>query len=831
MQMNFDGLLTTVVLGALVLIFGSILRRSGHAGLRCWFLGWTLILFHVVVQWLGLPFLNPQDQAIVVIDMLILAGAAFLVSLIPGSRHRRVMIACASIFSLTGSLYSGLVIAGVTLPWLIWPLFAGSAVSLGTALFLGQGNHGRGDRIFGICAMAATAMLAGIGFLFSPAPDGGVLALLSAIYLADGLAYYWRFRRLSSGTCTALLGFAAWGMVWPVASLLGHYAPHFQSPPVLWNLPKLFVAIGMILTLLEQETNRMAREAERNRTLYDRSQCGLFLTAIDGTLLDCNEALARMSSRGSSQSMIGTSAIVCYADPAERDLWIKDILREGSVENRELHLIRPDGTSWIALMNAKLRSDPRGRPVEIEGALLDVTEHRRMHRQLLWQARHDPLTGLANRASVEEGIQQALAGADAGGSQIALICMDVDQFKWINDNHGHAIGDGFLRALARRVSTAVWPPDLLGRVGGDEFLLLLRGVRSEQEAAERLDRVLETLKKPLVVEGHTLRPSISAGIAIYPRDGANAAELRRHADHALYRAKELGRDQYQFYSRNRKKIDADIELERLLHRGLNEKWFVLHYQPQMYAHGGFFGVEALLRFQHPERGLLHPADFLSLAERNGLLHPLGEWVIEEACRQHREWQMQGLPLLTITVNVSAVQFNRPDFCESVERILLQQQMPPEYLELEITESLVMNDCEDSVAQMKRLKQLGIRIAVDDFGTGYSSLSYLHQLPIDVLKIDRSFIEKLQEPQGTLPIVEAIISLANSLHLEVVAEGIEHDFQRQLLRHLGAHRLQGYYYSQAMPGQRLPEFLYRQGLWRIPTATGLSPLAAAARAAH
>jgi diguanylate cyclase (GGDEF)-like protein len=828
--MNFDGLLTTVVLVALVLIFGSILQRSGHAGLRFWFLGWTLILIHVLVQWLGLPFAGPAAQTIVVLNMLLLAGAAFLISLIPAPRFRRGMIACAAVFGVTASVYTALVVVNVTQPWLIWPLFCASGISLGAAQLYSHWGSRR-ERVLGIGGAIGGAALAGICFAFNPAPDGGLLALLTAIYLADGLAYSRRFRSISSGTCTALLGFAAWGLVWPVASLLAQYAPTFQTPPVLWNLPKLFVAIGMILTLLEQETERMAREAERNRTLYDRSQCGLFLSSLDGTLLDCNEALARMSLRGTSQAMIGTSTVACYADPAERDLWIRDILRDGSIENRELHLIRPDGTAWIALINAKLRKDSRGRPMEIEGALLEVTEHRRMHRQLLWQARHDPLTGLANRASVEENLQQALAGADAGGSKVALVCMDLDQFKWINDNHGHAIGDGFLRAFAQRMQTAVSGPDLLGRVGGDEFVLLLRDISTEQQAAERLERVLNTLDKPLEVEGHTLRPSISAGIAIYPQDGANASELRRHADHALYRAKELGRDQYQFYSRNRKKIDADIELERLLHQGIKENWFVLHYQPQVYANGGFFGVEALLRFQHPQRGLLQPAEFLGIAERNGLLHPLGEWVVEEACRQHREWQRQGLPLLTMTVNVSAVQFNRPDFCESVERILLRQQMPPEFLELEITESLVMNDCEDSVAQMKRLKQLGIRIAVDDFGTGYSSLSYLHRLPIDVLKIDRSFIEKLQEPQGTLPIVEAIISLANALHLEVVAEGIEHDFQRQLLRHLGAHRLQGYLYSQAIPGQRLAEFLSRQGLWPIPGGAGIKTLAAVASAAH
>jgi EAL domain-containing protein (putative c-di-GMP-specific phosphodiesterase class I) len=284
--------------------------------------------------------------------------------------------------------------------------------------------------------------------------------------------------------------------------------------------------------------------------------------------------------------------------------------------------------------------------------------------------------------------------------------------------------------------------------------------------------------------------------------------LLRRADRALYRAKELGRNQYQCYSRYRTAIDDGIELQNYLEAGLKANGFELYYQPQLCPDGRTRAAEALLRFNHPVRGLLSPNDFIAVAEKSGLLHRIGEWVVERACRQLRDWRALGLTSITVAVNVSAVQFASPAFPATIERILQEHDIPPELLELELTESLLMSEFDDAVAQMHRLKQLGVRIAVDDFGTGYSSLSYLHQLPIDVLKIDRAFVKEITEAQGTFPIVEAIVCLAKAFEIETVAEGVETEAQRTVLAVLGTERFQGYLFAKPMAAEQMTAFLKR-----------------------
>jgi diguanylate cyclase (GGDEF)-like protein/PAS domain S-box-containing protein len=802
--MNFDGLLTTIVLLALVLIFGSILRRSANLRLHFWFIAWTLILIHCVVQWLGIPRIGPLANEIVVLDTLVCAGTAFLCALC-SINDKHYLLLVGAVFGLPSCAYCALVVAGVTSPWLLSSIIVLCAAAvIGVDLVAGE----RGMHL----VQTVAALLVGGGLIvhsvFRSDPGSGISALLAGIYFFNALLFYNHFRRFSAGVCTSIFGFVTWGAVFPVAQWLAIHYPSFQAPAVLWNLPKFFVAVGMILTLLEDEAKSAAYEALRNRDLYDRSQCGLFRSSWEGALLDCNESLARMSGYGSRVEMLGRSVFELYADPEDRDSWSTKLLIAGAVENVELRFTRATGEAGTALINAKLQRDDRGEPFEIDGALLDVTEHRQLHEQLEWQARHDPLTGLPNRTMVDQSLRQALARADRRGSQVALLCVDLDRFKFINDNYGHGTGDEYLRQLATRLSTRIRPADVFGRFGGDEFVVILNDLGSESDAIQMANELIQSLSKPLQIKNQHFSASISIGIAVYPQDAKSMANLHSYADHALYRAKELGRNQSQCYSKCRGAIDDDSELERYLERGLQEDRFVLHYQPQVRADQVPCGVEALLRFRHPTRGLLLPDDFLPVAEKNGLLHRVGEWVIQEACRQSRVWRSQGLPDLTMSVNVSAVQFASTDFAEAAARILHAEEMPPEYLELELTESLLLAGLEESVRQMDRLKQLGVRIAVDDFGTGYSSLSYLHRLPIDVIKIDRLFLEKITEPQGTYPIVTAILSLANALKIETVAEGIETEVQLALLAELGSSRFQGYLFSKPLPAADIPSYLRR-----------------------
>lgn len=576
----------------------------------------------------------------------------------------------------------------------------------------------------------------------------------------------------------------------------------------VWLTPIVVsLMISTLVSILRRRASSSAiRGADRHCHVYDQAQCGLLSSGWDGKVLDCNQAFARMTGHGSREEMIGRSVIDFYADPAEREKVVEELLRSGVVENVRLKLKRKSGETLDVLLNAKLSRNGRGEPFEIQGTVLDFTEHCRLERKLMWQAQHDPLTGLPNRATVDDRLRQAVNRADRYGTRFALLCIDVDLFKSINDNYGHQTGDEFLRQFVARLSPRVRAADTFGRVGGDEFVIILDNFKTDEDVARVAKDLIHSLNTPLQVLDQQLPASISIGIAKYPKDATNLVDLRRRADHALYRAKELGHNQYQCYSRNRSAIDDGIELLNHLENGLKENLFELYYQPQVCSEGEVRGVEALLRFNHPAKGLLLPKDFITVAEKSGLLHRIGEWVIREACRQLHEWRAKGLPEITMAVNVSAAQLASADFPAAVERILREQGIPPEMLELEITESLLMSEIQDALAQVDRLKQIGVRIAVDDFGIGYSSLSYLHQLPIDVLKIDRQFVKEIATPQGTLPIVEAIICLANAFEIETVAEGIETEAQLTILTRLGSMRFQGYLFSKPMDAESMTEYL-------------------------
>jgi diguanylate cyclase (GGDEF)-like protein/PAS domain S-box-containing protein len=802
--MNFDGLLTTIVLSALVLIFGSILRRSANLRLHFWFIAWTLILIHCVVQWLGIPGLSATGTEIVVIDTLVFAGAAFVCALCSMTQRHHLILVAAT-FAVPTSAYCALVYSDVTSHWLLTStIIVACAGVIGVHIVAGE----RGKLLWQVTVVSLLGAALIIGAVVHGEPYWGVMMMLGGIYFFNALLFYNHFRRLATGVFTSIFGFLTWAAVFPVAFWLHLHYPAFDPPPVLWNLPKFFVAVGMILTLLESEAESAAYEARRNRELYDRSQCGLFRSSWAGVFLDCNEAMARITGYRSREEMIGHSAFELSSDPSDRRAWTSALLAEGSIENVELQYTKRTGEVCTVLLNAKLQRNERGEPMEVEGAVLDVTEHRQLHEQLEWQANHDPLTDLPNRTMVDQSLRHAIARADRHGTKVALLCVDLDRFKFVNDNYGHGMGDEYLRKLAERLSTRVRASDLFGRLGGDEFVVILEDIQSENDAIRMANDLIQSLVPPLQVKTKQFAASISVGIAVYPQDAQTPANLHSHADHALYRAKDLGRNQYQCYSKCRSIIDDDTELERYLECGLQENRFVLHYQPQVRADQTPCGVEALLRFQHPTRGLLYPDEFLPIAEKNGLLHRVGEWVIQEACRQAGLWRAQGLAPLTMSVNVSAVQFASMDFADAASRILQSENMPPHFLELELTESLLLAGMEESVKQMDRLKQLGVRIAVDDFGTGYSSLSYLHRLPIDVIKIDRLFLEKITEPQGTYPIVTAILSLANALKIDTVAEGIETEVQMALLSELGANRFQGYLFSKPLPPSEIPMYLQR-----------------------
>jgi diguanylate cyclase (GGDEF)-like protein len=428
---------------------------------------------------------------------------------------------------------------------------------------------------------------------------------------------------------------------------------------------------------------------------------------------------------------------------------------------------------------------------------------------LAYQSQHDHLTGLHNRAAFSEKLGQALHTAHWRGWFPAVVMVSLNHFKRINATLGHTAGDTLLRQVAKRLSAFLEPGDFIGRVSGSEFVIALRKLEDEREADWKATGVLGVFERPFQVDGQDLFMSACMGFSVYPEDGKDAETLLRHAGAAAFRATPSGRHQVvRFTPAIGKAARTRLSLETDLRRALENREFRLLYQPQVDLEGRLEGLEALIEWNHPTMGRIPPVEFIPLAEESGLIVPIGAWVLAEACRQSVEWQAAGHPPVRISVNVSAIEFARPDFVPTVMQALACAALDPRWLALEVTETTLMRDVEESVCKMTRLRGLGVGILIDDFGTGYSSLAYLRRFPLDALKIDRSFL--LEMTSGTItPLVETVIRLAHGLGLRVVAEGVENERQLGALRRAGCDLLQGYLFGQSLPPARVADFLFRQ----------------------
>jgi diguanylate cyclase (GGDEF)-like protein/PAS domain S-box-containing protein len=819
-------LLDLLIIGLLVLLFGSIYRGHATVRIRFWLLGWLFILLHFGFL-LRIPT-DTQGQNLVLAaaeSALLLCGASFaLSSALVWERGRR--------FALPALLLSVPPVAYVLMEAL-WPkptvpallgMGAGVQLSYFAVTFrmgrqrrtgLGMGPRGRRARRWGAVILGlATGWLA-FEVLHGQA-DNSIYPILSEIFFLNAVLYWEDFRRASAGVLAAVLGLMAWGAVFPCALLLERLLPHLTVIDELWNVPKYFVAFGMILTLLEEQKRQADRTSEEYRVLFENNPHPMWIYET--------ETLRFLA--------VNDAAVARYGYSAEefRKMTLRDIRPAEEVPAMEDAIAQQAGSEavivtgpWTHILRdgRRIQVEVSSHSIRFEGArsrfslVQDVTERQQLHMRLLHQAHHDMLTGLPNRALLLDRMEQALAAAARRGRKAAVICIDLDRFKQVNDTYGHAIGDLCLKQVAERLRSRLRGEDTVARSGGEEFTVVVGDLVLAADAERVAEDLLVALRKPLVAEQYPIDLTGSLGIAIYPDHGTDAAALWRNADAAMYRVKRSGGNHHVLVSEEISESTAEAnELELYMRRALKEGGFEMYYQPEYGADGSFRGLEALLRLRHPRYGMVSPERFIPVAEESGLIVPVGNWVLREVCRQSDEWQRQGLKA-RVAINVSPLQFMRMDFSRQVRQVLTEVGADPELLEIEMTETTVMRNLEDVARQMRDLAEMGVRFSVDDFGTGYSSLQHLHQLPIQTLKIDRTFIERVSEPQGTSALVQAILSLAHSLDLQVVAEGVEREEQAETLVRLGCDIMQGYLFARPQPAEGIPALIRagRTTVWK------------------
>jgi diguanylate cyclase (GGDEF)-like protein/PAS domain S-box-containing protein len=567
---------------------------------------------------------------------------------------------------------------------------------------------------------------------------------------------------------------------------------------------------------LEDITDRVLAQIQlaetelRYRSIFENSVVGMFQSTENGRYLAANQALATLYRYPTPEALISSLADIAtglYVDQRRRSDFKRLIQRDGRVSDFESEVICRDGSRiWIS-ENAHAVCAPDGSLLYYEGTVEDITERHRYQSVLQHQATHDPLTGLPNRNLLQDRLEQAVQLAQRQHSKVVLAFVDLDNFKVINDSLGHAAGDQLLIEIAGRLRHSLRGIDTVARYGGDEFVLIIGEQASGENTRQLLERLLASVQAPLTLEGHALRINCSIGVSVYPDDAQDLDGLLRVADVAMYHAKKTGKGQYHFYTRDLNQIAQDrFVLESALQSAIEHNELTVVYQPKVDAAARVRGFEALVRWNSAGQGLVTPDRFIPLAEETGQILAIGEQVLYAACRTAASWPLIDGQALGVAVNLSARQLKEPGLPAVVADALAVSGLPPECLELEITESMIMGDVEHTIRVLKSIKALGVRIAVDDFGTGYSSLSYLQRLPIDTLKIDRSFVSGCDRGGKAMAIPHAIIFLGRSLNLHIVAEGVETAAEKDVLTVCGCNEFQGYLFSRPMQAAVVTDYL-------------------------
>jgi diguanylate cyclase (GGDEF)-like protein/PAS domain S-box-containing protein len=572
---------------------------------------------------------------------------------------------------------------------------------------------------------------------------------------------------------------------------------------------------------VQQHMEALRESEERFRSAFDYATIGMGVVSLDGRWLQVNRSLGDIVGYDERELLSANIHDITHReDLVSLDEQIQR-LAEGTISSHqtEVRYAHKHGKEVWAHLGMSLVRDAQSHPLHLIFQIQDITDRKRAEEQLLHDAFHDALTGLPNRALFMDHVKMAIQRSRRTGNRLfAALFLDLDRFKIINDSLGHMVGDQLLVGIAHRLEACLRPGDTVARLGGDEFTILLEDLSDTGDVIEVATRVQEAVAQPFNIGGHEVVTTASIGIAMSNTGYERAEDLLRDADTAMYRAKMMGKKRHVVFDKEMHDRAMELlQLETDLRRAITRKEFFIHYQPIVSLDTGkVASFEALVRWRHPERGLVMPSEFITVAEETGLIIPLGQWVLNEACRQMREWQkfFQVDEAVTISVNLSSRQFSQADLIEQVSSALRDTGLPSRSLKLEITESMVMENIDTAIDMLTQLRGLGVGLSIDDFGTGYSSLSYLHRFPIDTLKIDRSFVTQMTDNSENAEIVRTIVTLARSLSMDVIAEGVETYEQLQQLSNLGCDYGQGYLFSRPVVGGQAVELLLKGGFTKL-----------------
>lgn len=780
-----------ILLPLITFCFGLLQARRSERRFRYWLFGWIFILlgiaawgFHNIHHWTEL-------QQRLRLDILIAGPLCFLLSFLPQETTWRKTLTYASVlaFPIWGAFEISVYGSGSfkTL-WMI----AVAQILLQALLYRIPSKirlvHYWPPLAF--CSLPVTLFL--MTLLRLEAYQLYTCVMLQMLGTCCGLF----FRDASRGHASrwiGSIGFAVWAAYYAYHGVMIQHPDLAVFSEQIWNMPKYFVALGMLLRVMEEDTARLSRLNNEYRLLYEANPNPMWIyDPQTATFLSVNDAAVRMY--GYSRDEFLSMTLYDIRPPEERDRLhhaLNDLSnhREGEVWR---HMRKDGSTFFVDLTSHDVTF--RGQPARFV-LTLDITERENLNRELVYQAQHDALTGLPNRLLLEDRAQQVLSTARRSDSTVALFTLDVDRFKSINDTFGHLVGDECLKAIAQRLQRGMGEADTLARTGGEEFAIVVGGLASESDARSIAGKLVALFKDPLKLSSTEIKTTISVGVALFPKDGELLEDIRKQSDRALYQAKRLGGNRAVFFSdRIMPELENATYIENTLRHALAHHGIEVEYQPIFDEERRICLVEALVRVPALRAEGVGPDQFIPLAEESGLILPLGARVLEIACADVSAWRQHGLGMVPFAVNVSCNQLLQADFATEVLIMLERYHLTPEMLHLELTETTLMKDYKQVVVEMTRLASAGVRFSIDDFGTGYSSLERLTELPITTVKIDRSFTSKLPGNTGALGIVQAICQMAKHLGLDVIAEGIETEEQRQLLHDLGVNKLQGYLLS-------------------------------------